>query len=352
MRKVPNHGLGYGVLKAYTKEIQGIESEVTFNYLGDFAKENDKFDIKVSGVEHGLEISRKNRFGSIIAIDSAIVDEELQLTTAYDSMYCNESFIRQLENEFLEQMKDIIDHCMQISETRYTASDFGEKEWTDNEFLAVYRKWNQAISNIYKLTPMQEGMLFHKLSNEKSTAYIIQNSFSMGKNINLSMLKQSLGLVVYKYAALRMRIVYKEVSEPRQIILEDAKPEIILKDISNENNEEKALQNIKLSDIERGFDLEEDSLIRFTIVKLSNDETKLILCFHHIMMDGWCLQILLKELSEFYTKLISGSSYEFIKDSMVRSTAYNEFMISDKGLRDENIEYWKTLCRIMIQMLE
>ena len=343
LRKVPNHGLGYGVLKAYTKEIQGIESEVTFNYLGDFAKENDKFDIKVSGVEHGLEISRKNRFGSIIAIDSAIVDEELQLTTAYDSMYCNESFIRQLENEFLEQMKDIIGHCMQISETRYTASDFGEKEWTDNEFLAVYRKWNQSISNIYKLTPMQEGMLFHKLSNEKSTAYIIQNSFSMGKNINLSMLKQSLGLVVYKYAALRMRIVYKEVSEPRQIILEDAKPEIILKDISNENNEEKALQNIKLSDIERGFDLEEDSLIRFTIVKLSNDETKLILCFHHIMMDGWCLQILLKELSEFYTKLISGSSSEFIKDSMVRSTAYNEFMVSDKGLRDENIEYWKTL---------
>lgn len=103
------------------------------------------------------------------------------------------------------------------------------------------------------------------------------------------------------------------------------------------------MQNIKLNDIERGFDLEEDSLIRFTIVKLSNNETKLILCFHHIMMDGWCLQILLKELSEFYTKLISGSSYEFIKDSMVRSTAYNEFMVSDKGLRDENIEYWKTL---------
>ena len=51
----------------------------------------------------------------------------------------------------------------------------------------------------------------------------------------------------------------------------------------------------------RAFDLTQDALLRVNCIQLSSNETLLAIVLHHIVADGWSLEILVRKLGELYT---------------------------------------------------
>lgn len=205
---------------------------------------------------------------------------------------------------------------------------------------------NNKVEGIYLLTSMQEGMLFYKNLNEKDTSYFIQSVLNLKGIVDVKNIQEAIDLLAVKHDALRTAFLYKKVVKPRQVVMTERKLENQYIDLSNVQDINTELERIKKEDVARGFDLSRDPLMRAILVKISNDEYKMIWSFHHIIMDGWCFSLILKDFMSNYDRLLKGSSREDlvkeIKESNAVRTSYGEYLKwLEKQDRNEGLDYWK-----------
>ncbi|MBA4496580.1 condensation domain-containing protein, partial [Paenactinomyces guangxiensis] len=162
------------------------------------------------------------------------------------------------------------------------------------------------INGLYGLSPLQQGMLFHYLDDPNNTAYFQQTAFSIEGSLDLSSLKESIQDLIRKYDTLRTVFLYENLNQPIQVVLKERKAEVVFQDLSTLNDEEKqsCIDEFKRKDRERGFDLSRDLLIRFALLQTDSQNYQLILSFHHILMDGWCMGILIDDLLHMYQQRI------------------------------------------------
>ncbi|EPR07806.1 non-ribosomal peptide synthase/polyketide synthase [Ruminiclostridium papyrosolvens] len=205
---------------------------------------------------------------------------------------------------------------------------------------------NNKVEGIYLLTSMQEGMLFYKNLNEKDTSYFIQSVLNLKGVIDIKNIQEAIDLLAVKHDALRTAFLYKKVVKPRQVVMTERKLENQYIDLSNVQDRNTELERIKKEDVDRGFDLSRDPLMRAILVKISNDEYKMIWSFHHIIMDGWCFSLILKDFMSNYERLQKGSSREelvkVIKECNAGRTSYGEYLKwLEKQDRNEGLKFWK-----------
>lgn len=158
------------------------------------------------------------------------------------------------------------------------------------------------IKNIYSLTPMQKGMLFHNLYDTDSHAYFEQLIISLEIDSSPMLFEKAFNNVLKKYDIFRTIFSSGTGVNPRQIVLKDREAKIDYRDITYLPQNERELYFIKFKeeDKNKGFNLSKDILIRLTLIKMKGKQYKLVLSFHHILIDGWCMKIILTDLFYFY----------------------------------------------------
>ncbi len=195
------------------------------------------------------------------------------------------------------------------------------------------------IKDIYSLSPMQQGMLFHYIMDSASSAYFEQARLSIKGHIDISLFEKSFNYIIEKHEPLRTIFLYEKVNEPLQAVLKKRTGVIFYNDLSNLDKEEAQsyIEDFAKKDRVKGFDLSEDILMRIAVIKTGAEEYEVIWCFHHIIMDGWCLGIIMEDFFKAYSM--------FEKDMEI--SAINNYPYSDyiKWLQEQNKEeaqnYWK-----------
>ncbi len=169
------------------------------------------------------------------------------------------------------------------------------------------------LKDIYPLSPLQEGMLYHKIYEDKSAAYLEQISFTINGGLDIGKFRQSWNELFMRHDVFRTVFVYKGTPEPLQIVLKERMADFRFEDLSSYkgNEQESYIKQQKQMILENGFDLSKDVLMKVTVLKLGDETFKLLWSYHHIVMDGWCLGIVLGELFETYKALSEGVSRQF-----------------------------------------
>lgn len=210
------------------------------------------------------------------------------------------------------------------------------------------RTINKNVAGIYDLTAMQSGMIYHKLLDETSSEYFLQQSFQLNGTIDEEKLLASIQLLNRKYESLRTIFLYRKAAKPRQIVLNEKEQETSTIDLSGyeEDIQQQRLESIKEADIARGFDLERDSLLRVSFVRLSEQRTVMIWSAHHIILDGWCFSILFKDFIHYYNSLLAGKSFEVLNAEAEQEKAtlfsFKEYVAWQKQQDVElGMNYWK-----------
>lgn len=194
------------------------------------------------------------------------------------------------------------------------------------------------IEKIYSLSPLQEGMLFLKENDPDSTQYVIQNVLKIsGKDVTPEVISQAFDLLTCKHDILRTVIFYKGQKKPVQVVLRNKTIDKKIIDMSGYEPSEgrKELQRYADEDLRRGFDFSKDSYMRITIIKSWEDKNEtngkiepsliLIWNFHHIILDGWSINILKNELTEYLNRLLAGESEEDIRKAIVKENNQPEY---------------------------
>ncbi|MDP4197768.1 MAG: condensation domain-containing protein, partial [Bacteroidota bacterium] len=167
------------------------------------------------------------------------------------------------------------------------------------------------IQDIYSLSPMQQGMLFHSLMDNKKTAYLEQLSCEINGNFDTDLFKKSWEVVIDRHSILRTAFVWEDVEKPLQVVMQSAPLAFQVlnwreyKDEEIKENYEKFLHD----DLEKGFDFSEAPLMRITIISIKEDKLIFVWTHHHILFDGWGMQIILRDVFEVYESLINDRQF-------------------------------------------
>lgn len=194
------------------------------------------------------------------------------------------------------------------------------------------------IQDIYELGPMQLGMLYHSIMDKHSGAYVVQSELNLEGNIDLEILEKSFNKIIDRYDTLRTIFIYEDLDTPLQIVLKNRNIKINYHDISSSISD---VQNIKIKDYKskeryEGFDLSKDNLTKITLFKRDKQKYCLLWSFHHILMDGWCTTILLRDLLIYYSSIKKGEDCKLPLTNNYRS--YIDWLkLQDK---DEALKFW------------
>ncbi|WP_263973429.1 condensation domain-containing protein, partial [Clostridium botulinum] len=130
----------------------------------------------------------------------------------YNSKEYNEETIKEISNNYKNNLVNIINHCLSKEKTELTPTDLGDSNLTIDQLDILslkYRNRGLEIKNIYSLTPMQMGMLFHALKDEESSSYFEQSIFTLKGEIDLNIFERSFNKVIERYDILRTVFVYE-----------------------------------------------------------------------------------------------------------------------------------------------
>jgi amino acid adenylation domain-containing protein len=205
---------------------------------------------------------------------------------------------------------------------------------------------NQNIEKIYSLTPLQQGMIYHKLLDQESSSYHVQNSFWLNEKIGFEEVEQSLFLLCRKYEVLRTAFVLpNSTGIPRQVILTDRNIELTYAE-KHEQDEKKETASIINSDLRRRFDLQKDSLMRVHFISFREKRNWFLFSFHHIIVDGWCISLIFSDFMRYLNQLSQGITIENllseIKMELEQVSCYSDYIawLESKN-KQEALDYWK-----------
>jgi fengycin family lipopeptide synthetase D len=194
------------------------------------------------------------------------------------------------------------------------------------------------IKNIYSLSPMQEGMLFHSLVDSESKAYFEQRILTIRGNIDIELFETSFNMLIDRYDILRSVFFHENLSKPQQLVFKSRKVKINFEDVSNQTESEKYIESFIENDKKNSFDLKRDILIRLSILKIRKEEYKIIWSFHHILMDGWCIGILMSDFFDIYYSLKDDKKIDM--EPVVPYINYINWLKSKSV--EKGLEYWKS----------
>ncbi|MCK4764999.1 MAG: non-ribosomal peptide synthase/polyketide synthase, partial [Candidatus Aminicenantes bacterium] len=164
------------------------------------------------------------------------------------------------------------------------------------------------IEDIFALTPMQEGMLYHYLKNPHSDLYFEQLCLQISGSIDEDYFEEAWNFVVSNNPMLRTVFRWQKVEKPVQVVLKEHRPEIRCFDyLSDPRHPVPAvLPRSGLEGAPAGcFDLEQVPF-RVTLCRIEAEKYEIIISNHHILYDGWSNGIILREFFATYEVLAAG----------------------------------------------
>lgn len=137
IRKVPNQGVGYGILRYLTDSMPYQEKYIRFNYLGEVSDEGEE-PIKIMDCIIEADNDVKNKLTSILDINCIVVNKELHIFLTYDAVHLDEESIKEIIIRYKNAIQMIIEHCTNIQKEEFTPSDFNTVELTDSDFDVLF----------------------------------------------------------------------------------------------------------------------------------------------------------------------------------------------------------------------
>ena len=164
------------------------------------------------------------------------------------------------------------------------------------------------LEDIYELSPMQQGMLFHTLYSPGSGIYFEQSVFTIEGDLDRAAFQRAWQYVIARHSILRTGFVWEGVEKPLQIVYRSLAVDVDEHDWREFDPTQQAamLERFIDDDQKRGFDLAQPPLLRLALFRVAQDVYKFLWSRHHLILDRWSRALVLKDFFTFYDAFCKG----------------------------------------------
>lgn len=161
------------------------------------------------------------------------------------------------------------------------------------------------IEDIYELSPVQQGILFHSLYAPQLGLYFIQFSYTVRGHLNLVAFERAWQQVAARHTILRTSFYWEEIDKPLQVVHRQVKVPLEQHDWRGVDplEQDKRIKSFLVSDRASGFDFSQAPLMRLTALRLADDSYQIVWSKHHLILDGWSAPLVLEEVFQLYEAL-------------------------------------------------
>ena len=153
----------------------------------------------------------------------------------------------------------------------------------------------------------QQRLWFLEQLQPGSSTYHIPTAVRLTGFLNVQVLEQVLNTIIERHEILRTNFqtveeeLFQVIASSREFVLNP----INLRQLEKEEQETKVKQ-IAIEEAQKPFDLEQDLLLRISLLELNDTEYVILLTMHHIISDGWSMEVLVKEIATLYAAFSQG----------------------------------------------
>ncbi|MGY5333657.1 non-ribosomal peptide synthetase [Pseudomonas protegens] len=205
-----------------------------------------------------------------------------------------------------------------------------------------------SINALSRQQPLPQSLAQNRLwitwqLDPQSSAYNIPGGLRLRGELDEEALRASFQQLIQRHEALRTRFFERDGQALQQV---DAAGEfnlqvIDISDLPPAEREARARQ-IREDEARTQFDLEKGPLYWATLVRLDDEEHQLLLTLHHIIADGWSLNVLIDEFSRLYAAAAQGQSLELAPLALQYAdygSWQRQWLAQGEGQRQ--LDYWK-----------
>ncbi|MFJ6574294.1 amino acid adenylation domain-containing protein, partial [Streptomyces sp. NPDC091292] len=372
LRGVPRKGLGYGLLRHLTDWTPNGRAEVSFNYLGQTgqtgqtlqtgqtgqtarrpeaedvedaegttrATHDDSIRFRPTGRSLGESQSEDGTRAYLIEVNSQVAEGRLEMVWTYSAEVHDEATIAGLAERYVEVLGDLIDFCCRPGAGGHTPSDFPLARIDQSVLDRIAESLPTVIEDIYPLTPVQQGMLFHTQLSEDAGMYWAQNGLLLEGELDLVALERAWGLVFSRHEVLRSAVVTEGVPQPLAVVSRAVPLPLRMLDLSHLDEEDRrqAIAEHLDADWARGADFTAPTLVRISVIRLADHRHQLLWSYHHLLLDGWSIPIVLGEVMAAYHAFRAGEE----RPELAVRAPFRDFVswVAAQDL-DEARGYWR-----------
>ncbi len=305
LRAVPREGVGYGVLRYLSAEPAARlaacpRPQVLFNYLGRLdgaLAGNSLFRLRTD--QTGEDVGAENGRSHLLEITCLILDGELETRWRFSRNLHREATAGGWVARFLAALRELVEHCLRPEAGGFTPSDFPLARIGQPALDALFAAQPRLV-DLYPATAMQHGMLFHGELEAGAGVYHQQVALDIQGDLDLDVFRAAWTAAIARHACLRTRFVVAEGRYLQAVLVDH--------DSFWSSAEGTHPDDLDRRDLERAFTVAREVPFRVTVARRSAESHRLLVSFHHAILDGWSLAVLLEEVSELYRAARQGRS--------------------------------------------
>ncbi|MEV5838955.1 amino acid adenylation domain-containing protein [Nocardia sp. NPDC052112] len=307
---IPDRGIGFGVLRQLNSATSGVLAgdigQIGFNYLGRVSTgipegltdpawlpSGDLGDLD-DGQDPALPAS------AVVDINAIVIDTDagprMDVVFRYAGEILDAAAMQELADDWLTALTAVARHVAEPDAGGLTPSDVPLVSVGQHE-LDTWRANYPSLVDVLPLSPLQTGLLFlMEMLAESVDPYVIQVAAELSGEFELERLHRAAQVALDRHANLRSAFTFGANGKPVQLIADGVRvPWRVLTEVSDAD-----LPDLLAADQRTGFDPALAPLLRFTVYRTTSGRTQLVLTAHHILLDGWSMPLLMKDLLILY----------------------------------------------------
>ncbi|HET9362168.1 MAG TPA: condensation domain-containing protein, partial [Vicinamibacterales bacterium] len=306
LRAVPNNGMNFGLLRYLSPEsgprLERLpHAEIVFLYLGTADQAEPGSSLFTQAAEsRGPAHAPANARPHLMELAAGVAADQLTVSLTFGGKHRRET-AQALVTGLLESLRVLIRQRPSAAAGKLTPADFPLAD-LDQRTLDTLLGDDSRIEDIYPLSPLQQGLLFHSLYDRDSGGYFEQLSCTLEGDLDLEAFQRAWQQVVDRHPALRTTFRYENLDRPLQIVHGQVALPWVVEDWRSlaQTDQQRQLTSLLAADRDRGLALTEAPLMRVTLARLGERTFQFVWSYSHMLLDGWSGPLIIQEVMSLY----------------------------------------------------